>query len=251
MGTSGGGAGGGSGGSGGGGGGGGGSGTITVSRGALKEVDPTTAKANAAFQKIFSRLSTDYLGFMAGDPGLVQAYEALHTLHVLLGENKSWKGVEEQFGVAGGKGCLRALAEALSSEEEPANVHPRVRAPLYAALMDFFRRIVGGDPVVPQNADAAEVLAKLNPTPFQSTSALFFGSYLTELLRLEDSSVTTLDLKRRRDFALQKANQIVAAFDRRFRKKSWKDIGQVGFRDFLRVIQGESGWLAEQLRKEL
>jgi hypothetical protein len=243
MGTSGGGAGGGS--------GGGGGGIVTVSRGSLKQVDPSLAKAKAAFQKIFSRLPKDYLSFMVGDPGVVAAYEALHTLHVLLVENRSWKGVEERFGVAGGKGCLRALADALSSEDGPTGAHPRVRAPLQTALMDFFRRVVGGDPVVSQTGDATAVLTKLDPKTFQSTSARFFGEYLSELSRLEDPSISSLGLERRRDFALEKANQVVAAFERRFKGKPWKAIARVSFVHFFRVMQGEPEWLAAQLRREL
>lgn len=204
-----------------------------------------------AFQDVFRHLTTDYFGFMAGDPGLVAAYEALHALHIQLVQNRSWMGVEELFGVKGGKGCLRALADELSREDGPVAVHPRVRAPLHAALMDFFRQMVGGDPVVPQIGDAAEVLAKLDPTTFQSTSARFFGAYLAELLRLEDSSISKLGLNRRRDFALSKANQVVSAFERKFKGKPWKDIKRVGFKHFLRVIQGEPEWLAVQLRKAL
>jgi hypothetical protein len=146
--------------------------------------------------------------------------------------------------VSGGSGCLRALAEALSSA-----AHPLVQAPLSAALQDFFKRIVGGDPVVVQEGDSTKVLAVLQPQPFQSTSALFFGTYLNELLRFEDS-LTKLGRERLRNFALDKANQVVAAFERKFKGQRWKDIESVGFTHFFRVLQGEPEWLAEQLRKD-
>jgi len=247
MGTSGSGAGGGSGGFGGGSvGGGGGGGAITVSRKALKEIDPTEAKASAAFQAALSRLTQDYIGFMFRDAGVAAAYEALHVLHVELVQSQSWAGVDARFGVRGGRGCLRALADVLS-----ASVHPRPQAPLHAALMDFFKRAVGGNPIVAQAGDSGEVIAALKPQIFQSTSAYFFGSYLFELLRLEDSRLTKLGRDRLREFSLRKANQVTGAFKSSFAGRPWKGRPQIGFSSFFEVLGGESEWLVAQLRKEL
>ncbi len=245
MGTSGGGAGGGSGGSGGGG------GIVRVARGGLEEVDPKEIKALASIQKIFTRLSQDYIQFMTGDVGVGAAYEALHTLHVMLVQNRSWEKVKERFGVPGGKGCLRALIEALSREDGSTPVHPRVRAPLQAALQSFFLRVVGGDPVIRDGGNAEEVLAALKPGPFQSTSSHFLGAYLYESLRLEEAGTTSLGRERLKKFSAAKANQVVASFEARFKGKAWNDINQVGFTHLFRVLQGEPKWLAEQLRKTL
>jgi len=202
-----------------------------------------------AFQGVFSRLPTDYLGFVAGDPGVIAAYEALHRLHVLLVQNRSWEGVQEIFGVAGRKGCVRALAETLTRDDGPSAVHPRVRAPLHAALMDFFRRIVGGDPVVLQTGSAAEVIAALDPKPFQSISALFFGAFLGEILRLEDSSLTKLGRERLRSFALEKANRVVAAFERKFKGQQWKDCESGRLHPLLSDHAGRAGMAGRAVAK--
>jgi len=250
MGTSGGVAGGGSGGSGRGGGAGAGAGFVTLVGGALKEVDPAQAKAWAAIQKTFTHLTQDYIQFISGDAGVGAAYEALHRLHVMLVQEHSWHNVQARFGVPGDKGCLPALTDAISPEEGPNAVHPRLRAPLQAALKDFFLRIVGDNPVIRDTGDASQVLKVLKPGPFQSTSSLFLGAYLAELLRLEEHGLTRLARQRLSKFAEIKANQVVASFEARFKGKRWKDIQQVGFTHLFRVMQGEPEWLSEQLRKE-
>jgi hypothetical protein len=250
MGTSNSGAGGGSGGSGGGGGD-GGAGTVTLVKGGLQEVDPKEEKAWAALQSVYSRLSRDYLNFVAADAGVGAAYEALHRLHVMLVQEHSWENVEKRFGVAGESGCLKKLADALSPEDGPGAVHPRLRASLQTALLDFFSRIVGDNVLVRNTGDAAAVLAHLTPEAFQSTSALFLGKYLAETLRHEEPTLSRLARSRLAQFSEAKANQVVAAFKARFRGKPWHDLQQVSYTHLFRVMQGEPEWLAEQLRRDV
>lgn len=249
MGTSGGVAGGGSGGSGRGGS--RGAGFIKLSRGELKDVNPAESEARGAIQGLFSRLPPDYVRFISGDAGVAAAYESLHALHVMLVQERSWDTVQARFGVPGGKGCLRTLVDALCPEQGPNAVHPRLRAPLQAALNDFVMRVVGDNPVVRDTGDAAEVLAAVDPRAFQSTSTLFFGSYLAELLRQEENGLTRLARQRLAGFAEAKANQVVASFNAKFRGKAWQNVQQVGFVHLFRVMRGEPEWLSGQLRKEL
>jgi hypothetical protein len=244
MGTSSGGAGGGS-----GGGGGRGFGVITIGSAGLKEVDPNEEKAWSALRGVFSDLSGDYIHFVSADAGVAAAYEALHRLHVALVQEHSWENVEKRFGVPGGSGCLKKLADALSAEEGPNAVHPRLRASLQAALRDFFSRIVGDNVLVRDTGDAAAVLAHLTPAAFQSISALFLGKYLAETLRIEVFSLSRLARSRLGQFSEAKANQVVASFAATFRGKPWHDIPQVSYTHLFRVMQGEPEWLAKQLRK--
>jgi len=153
--------------------------------------------------------------------------------------------------VGGGKGCLKALADAFTSEDGPNPVHPRVRAVAHAALTEFFKQIVGGDPVVRDSGDAAAVLAALDLRPFQSTSARFLAGYLAALLRLEDASISGLGRERLKQYALEKANRLVKAFERDFYGKPWNDLKQVGHVHLFRVIRGEPEWLARELRKKV
>jgi hypothetical protein len=214
-------------------------------------VDPKATEAWAAIQSIFSRLPQDYIQFVSGDVGVGAAYEALHRLHVMLVQEKSWDKVQERFGVTGGPGCMLALIDALSKDEGPTPVHPRVRAPLKVALMDFFLRIVGDNPVIRDSGTAAQALAVLTPAPFQSISSLFLGAFLAAFLRQEETSLSRLARQRLHEFSEAKANQVVASFESTYRGKPWKDISQVSFTHLFRVMQGEPVWLAEQLRRKL
>lgn len=245
MGTSGVGGGGGSGGSGRGGGRGAGS---VVFEDELVSKDPAEEKALAALQSVFSQLSTDYLKFTLSDAGVGAAYEALHRLHVLLVEGRSWDGVEKQFGVPGTKGCLRLLAGALCPEVGANAVHPRLRAPLQAALNDFFLHLVG-NPVTRDSGDGAEVLKRLRPAVFKSTSARFLASYLATTLRQEESNMSRLALSRLAKFAEAKANIVVGSFESRFKGKTCGDVPQTSYSHLFRVIRHETDWICAQLRK--
>lgn len=253
MGTSGSGAGGGSGGSGGSagsGGGGGGAGLLTVDGHTLREQDPKETEALAAIQSVFSRLNKDYISFISGDDAVATAYEALHTLHVMLVVEKSWAKVQARFKVPGDPGCLRALADALSSDEGLNPVNPRLQAPLRAALMDFFLELVG-DPVVRDSAPAEKVLKAVNPATFGSTPVRFFSAFLEKLLRQEETGLTKRARKLLHNFSETKAKQLVASFEARFHGKSWKDIKQVGFVHLFRIVKGEPEWLSDQLRRKV
>lgn len=252
MGTSGGGAGGGSGGSGGGGGGGGGgAGFVTIVGSSITEVDRKKEKAWTALQKVFSRLSQDYISFISSDPGVAAAYESLHSLHVMLVQEHSWEKVEKRWKVPGGEGCLMALAKALTREDGPTPVHPRLVASLQASLQDFFLRIVKYNVLVRDTGDAAAVLAKLDPTPFQSISALFLAHYLAETLRIEEPGISRSALAHIREFSEAKANQLVASFETKFKGKQWNDIDKIGYKHLFRIMRGEPEWLSGRLRKEI
>jgi hypothetical protein len=253
MGTAGAGAGGGSGGSRGGGGGGGGgtgAGFLTTSDGSLKDVDPEEGEAWAALQGVFSRLSPEYIGFLVGDDGVRAAYEAIQWMHVVFVIDRSWDKIEERFKIAGGPGCVRLLIEVLSREDGPNPVNPRLQAPLKTALMDFFLKVVD-DPVLRDSGDAKEVLAAVKPSVFKSTSAHFFGAYLAESLRIEENSLSKLARRRLRDFSEAKANQLVIAFEDKFKDKESHDIKQVSYAHLFRIMKAEPEWLSEQLRRGL
>jgi hypothetical protein len=251
MGTSGRGAGGGSGGSGGGrwGGGGTGAGVLTIRDGSLTNVDPQKEEAWGAIQAVFSRLPQDYIAFLVGDDGVRTAYETIQWLHVIFVQEKSWDKIEQRFQVPPGPNCLRNLIDALSREGGPLGVNPHLHDPLKSALMRFFLKVVGDDPVIRDSGDAKEVLAATSPRAFQSASALFFGAYLADSLRQEEKGLTRLARARLREFSEAKANQVVYAFRDRFRGKPWNDIHQVSFTHLFQVMKAEPEWLSELLRK--
>jgi hypothetical protein len=227
-----------------------GAGFITVADGVLTPVDPEQEAAWKALQSVFSQLPPDYISFVLGNEGVCAAYEALHKLHILLIQQKSWERVSKTFGVSSGKKCLPELIDILSAGSGSTAVHPRLQAPLKVALDDFMTDVVG-DPVLKAMADGATVLANARPEIFQSTSVRFLGYYLPPLLRSEELVMSRVARQRLGEFALAKANQIVAAFQRRFYGKMWGSIPQVGYSHLFRVIKGELEWTLRQLRRDV
>jgi hypothetical protein len=252
MGTSDSGAGGGSGGSGGGGGSGGvGAGSLALRNGELREIDPAQQDAWDALQGVFSRLTPDYIRFIMGDDAVRAAYEALHWLHIVLVQDRSWAKVQKRFKISDGHGCLLELIGKLCTEAGPYAVNPQLQAVLFTSLKDFFLEVVG-DPVVRDLGDAREVLQQVNRKAFDSISAIFLGAYLKEALRQEEKGLSRLARKRLAEFSLAKANQIVAAFQQTFRNQPWQEkIPQVSFTHLFQIMKAESEWLIKQLRKNV
>jgi hypothetical protein len=233
-------------------GGGGGAGYLKLdARGNLVSVDPEESEARAAIQGVFSKLSSETIAFALSDPGVRAAYEALHRMRfILIQGDRSWSGVASEFGVHSGPGCLKALVAALTRDEGPHPVAAQLQAPLTSALTEFFQRIVSDDPLVVESGDGADVMKHLDAKPFNSISAYFLGDYLSEWLRSEDS-LSARARKRLWDFSHEKANQLVAAFKDKFYGKAWKKIDQVSYSHLFQIMEGESAWVTQQLRKEL
>ncbi|MBF0889762.1 MULTISPECIES: hypothetical protein [Gluconobacter] len=257
MGSSGSGAGGGSGGygSGGGGGtgdaGGGGMGAVTLRGGALSSADPGRAAAFEAIAKVYGKLPKDYLSFLVSDPGVASAYEAMFRLGVMLTQDKSWDGVERGYGVDAGPGCLARLASVLASDTGDHAVSPALQAPLKAAILDFFLRVVGDNPAIRNRGDAAQVLAATQADAFARTSNLFLGSFLYENLRLEGKNLNKPARSHLNDFAMAQSDAIVTAFDSKFRHKAWQDIPQASFPHMVKILAGEPEWTANRLRAKV
>jgi hypothetical protein len=242
--------GGGGGGLGGGGAGGGGAGYNAVQGGQLVAVDPGLAQDWAAVHGVWSKLTREWIAFTLGQDGVQAAYSALFRLRILLVEGRSWEGVVRDFGVDEGPGCLVRLVDRLVDIEGRAP-HEKLKAPLKAALLDFAQRLVGDDPVVLDAGDARQVMAALDPQVFELTSNQFLSAYIHENLRIEGKNLSRTARAHFLDYATAKANQVVAAFDRKYRGKPWGDIPQASFPHMMRILAKDADWAVKNLRAKV
>ena len=226
-------------------------GVIIASDFVLSSTDPGRAAAFEAIAAVCGKLPRDYLSFLVSDPGVAKAYEAMFRLGVMLAQDKSWNGVARDYGVNAGRGCLARLASALASDSGNNAVSPALQAPLKAAILDFFLRVVGDNPAIRNRGDAAQVLAATEADVFARTSNLFLGSFLYENLRLEGKNLNKAARAHLNDFAMAQANAIVAAYDGKFRHKPWHNIPQASFPHMVQVLAGEPDWTATRLRAKV
>ncbi|QCO02836.1 hypothetical protein [Azospirillum argentinense] len=217
----------------------------------MSSADPGRAAAFEAIANIYGKLPRDYLSFLVSDPGVAKAYAAMFRLGVMLLQDKSWNAVERSFGVDAGPGCLARLAAVLASDSGDDAVSPALQAPLKSAILDFLLRVVGDDPAIRNRGDAAQVLAAARKDVFARTSNLFLGSFLYENLRLEGKNLNKAARAHLSDFAMAKADAIVAAFAVKFRHKPWHDIPQVSYPHMVKILAGEPNWTATQLRAKV
>jgi hypothetical protein len=226
-------------------------GSVTLRGGALSSTDPGRVAAFEAIAAVYGKLPRDYLSFLVSDPGVAKAYEAMFRLGVMLTQDKSWNGVERDFGVDGGPGCLARLAAVLASDSGDSAVSPALQAPLKAAVLDFLLRVVGDNPAIRNRADAAQVVAATQHDVFARTSNLFLGSFLYENLRLEGKNLNKAARAHLNDFAMAQSDAIVAAFGNKFRHKPWNDIPQASYTHMIKVLAGEPDWTATRLRAKV
>jgi hypothetical protein len=224
---------------------GGGIGHVAVHDGAMRSFDTSDEKAWAELQGLLTRISSEYFGFIRTNQTVTTAYEALHRLSVQLVLNGSWSGIETEYGVDGADGCLLRLARRLSDA-----AHPRIRAILNSALLEFFTAMCHGNGAF-LGRDGGSILPNIDGAVFQSTSNIFLANFLAGVLRTQYKTLSKDARKQLGQFARQKADQIVAAFASEFRGKPWKEIPQVSYSHLMRVLFQEQDWLETRLRRKL
>jgi hypothetical protein len=245
-------------GSGSGGGGGGGSGGATASGGRgyggykisggrliVQDVD-ATAKAKA-LGRVLKKLRPEYLQEQFIGSSAREAYRALSLLNVDLCINRSWDGIKSRVGVAGGKGCLTALAAAIVGETPDRN--KKSRAFVRIALENFLLRAVREDPELLMSATAEDVIRAIDAGVFERASALFLGDLLYEVVRGEERALPAEVKAGLRPVVQERADKIVASFQDRFLGKPLGSIRQVSHRDLFDVIASQKDWFLDQLRK--
>jgi GGDEF domain-containing protein len=179
-----------------------------------------------------------------GDSLLCSAYESLFEISVELVQNKSWKNIEQKYGVEGNEGCLVKLANAILEKVSAEQVDPKVRQVCRIALENFLILSVGDDPSVYLKATAQEIINKIDAKIFRSTSSYFLREVIYELVKREESAIPDQIRNDLYELSRYRADDIVSKFENRFKKS-----GNVSFRSLFRFINDNSDWFVPLLRK--
>lgn len=238
--------GGGGGGSGGGGGGGswGGSGGYRWQDGKIKSDVTPQSRAEREAKKILRKLPKDYLMKQFGSPMIDSIYEELFELSVHVFQNRSWQGVTERYGIAGGGGCLNDWAGTMISRARESEPNQKVRETALLCLDDFLVLALNNDIDLYVSGSSADVLGRLKQSVFKKTSNNFLGAMIWRVLEREKEKLQTSAEVQLRVVAQNIANRCISAFESKFHAKS-----QITYRDLFRVIQDNPAWFLEELRR--
>jgi hypothetical protein len=231
-------------GGGGGGGGGwsGGGGGYSFSGGAVVTKGVSTQKVQTVAFETLCKLPKDYLRKQFGSPLVESVYEQLFELTVHVHLNRTWKGVAERYGVDDGPGCLLRWVEAVMAKFEHLEPNVKVRETALSCLEDFLITALGHDIDAFFAGTGDVVMAKLDEKIFKSTAGYFLGLMIWRILEREREATPEAVEVQLKEIAQQKADHIVANFEREYYAKD-----QVTRRQLFTVIRNNPDWFRKQV----
>ena len=199
-------------------------------------------------REILGSVPKEYLAKYVTSPLAQQIYKELFRLHVDLVTNRKWDGVERRLGVAGGEGCLLAVAHKLISRFAADERDQRVKNTMSNVVEDFLMNAVGNDPDVLVSGTAREVIDAVDRHAFDSTAGYFLTFVILRMLEREHERLPEQGRTELRTIAETLANRVWARFEKENLGKPFGDLAQTTPGDLLHVLSS-TGWFAEELRK--
>jgi hypothetical protein len=227
----------------------GGYGSFQFKDGQIKIVDASRSAKEGMVRNVLHKLSSEYLkSHLAVGPAR-DLYRELTLLSVDLRVNRSWGGVTSRLGVPDSPGCLAALAANLIRRHVQPATEAAIRNVARIALENCLLRIVSDDPDIFTTGSANDILGAVDPRAFDRLSNNFLGDLLYEILRSEESELPDLSSVVVREIVQAKADNLVGAFESRFKDRPHEGIPQVSYRYFFDIIKSEPDWFVKELRR--
>jgi hypothetical protein len=199
-------------------------------------------------REILGSVPREYLTTYVASPLAQHIYKELFRLHVDLVTNRKWDGVERRLNVAGGEGCLLAVAHRLISQFAEDERDQRVRNTMSNVVEDFLMNAVGNDPDVLLSGTAMEVIEAVDRRAFESTAGYFLTFVILRMLEREHERLSEQGRTELRSIAETLANRVWARFERDYLGKPFGDLAQTTPGDLLHILSC-TDWFAEELRK--
>jgi|GEM_PF-3357892 len=216
-------------GSGGGGGGGGGSSggpgySVTGGAGGgSRLVSRTKNGIGEAFNKLLSGPPKEYYMAIFASNLVLELYQALLDVSVALCVNRDWQAIQDTYKVSANPGCLMQLKDAMVQMHGGDSADPRVREVCLEALESFFIFAIGNSPVTYAQADADKIFQKVNRKVLvESRSSYFLREIINEVAKRQSAELTYEMRNNLHKYSLERADVIVADFEKRFKAQDPK-----------------------------
>ncbi len=243
------------GGSGGGRGGGGGSGGGKATSGYRVQGDRVISNARpmseieSIIKKIFQNPNRrEYFLRQFANPLVRNLYEHLFSLYQQLVLNRSWNGLQREYGIEGGKGCLKRWMEAILQRYINQESDERMRKAAEASFKRYLFQIIGNDIQLYLHGTGSDIVQKANQHILQYTSNNFLAGLICEVLRREnelsiDNAETEYQI---RETSTNIADRVVLEFENKFRNPHKPPARS--YKELLTVINKDPEWFLKELR---
>jgi hypothetical protein len=226
-----------------GGGGGSGVGGYRSEGGKMVSSAPSLSKVEKEVTKIRGKLPKDYVLRMFCSPMIRAVYEFLFEVAVHVFQNRSWKGLDDRFGVPVGPGMSRWITAVLANYDAGEG-DQKVIANARLALEDFFLAALNNDTDLFNSGTAERILSALDKKIFESTSGYFLGFLLWRVIDGELEAPAATTEHHLLTITQKLADRIIHSFESKFYAK-----GQTTYRDLFEIVQENPEWFCDLLRK--
>ena len=237
---------------GGGGSGGGGSGGGSIAGGYRVQGDQVISKARPLnevenlIRKIFRDPNRrEYLLRQFSNPLIRNLYEHLFSLYQQLVLNRSWSGIQKEYGIEGGPGCLKRWVDAIFSKYENQERDQRMRDVAKASVKYYLFQAIGNNIELYLRGSGSDIVESANQNILQYTSNNFLAGLIREVVRRErELSIDSAETEYQINVASTKiANRVVDDFVDKFRNPP-----KVSYKQLLVNINANPDWFLKALR---
>lgn len=174
-----------------------------------------------------------------------ECYEELFNLSVLLGQQRDWASIQDEYGVPDQPGCLNALADAVVARHSAGGTEIQ-RELASTAVLDVLVTAMRQDDDLFMEATAGEVFDKIDRSVFQSLSGHYLGSVLRHELEREVPPLLQAERQIVRQAAQERADYLIRSFEGRYRGQE-----QFTHKRLLAIAAEQRSWVEDRLRKEI
>jgi hypothetical protein len=206
------------------------------------------AKITSEVERVLGHLSKDYLALQFGSAIAERVYEQLFNLNVNIFQNKSWNGVQEKYGIAGGAGCLHNWADAIIEQAGVEEPDSKIRDTVRDTLEGFLLQALEYDDDLYYSGTSDQIIRKLSQKVFSNTSAYFLGIMIWRMMERQGEALRPDVQSQLQDNAQDKADSIVRWFDNNFHNKFYGE-KLITHQDLFLIIQENMPSFIKELKK--
>lgn len=200
-----------------------------------------------AFNKLLAGPPKEYYMAIFGSDLLRELYAGIRDVSVWLCMDKDWRKIEQRYRVSPGPGCLVHLKDAMVRVHGGDSADPRVRELCLEALESLFIYAMGDSPRNYAAADGAKACQKLNrKVLIDSRSSYFMREMINEVAKHQSAELTAELRSDLYKYALDRADQIVNGFVRRFKDRD----PEMTHNQIIQVIRDNPDWFLSLFKND-
>lgn len=227
--------------------GGGGFGGYRFENGRIKSEARPLNEVEKLVTKIFSDPNRrDYILRQFTNPLVQHIYEHLFALQQQLSLNRSWTGIQREYGIEDKPGCLMQWAETVFKQFTKLESDQIRQDVVWGAMKNYLSQMLGNNIRVYMTGTGTEIASRVDARIMERTSNNFLAGLIREVVKRETELCASTDETQVQlgEVSNITANRIVRQFEEEFR-----DPPKLSYRNLFTVIDNNPKWFLKALRR--